>query len=96
MDGADQVYLVTIFESTSLRSRAGRETVEAPERRARELCHLWGLSHLHGRHPRHPSRLRKMTGQGRGAPPFSLLGLGPLMGASASWTPVAIWCPSLA
>ncbi len=39
---------------------------------------------------------RMMTGQGRGAPPFSLFRLGPLMGASASWTLVALWCPSLA
>jgi hypothetical protein len=58
MDGADRVYLVRIFESTSFRSRARRETIEAPEHRARELCHLWGLSYLHSRYLLHPSRLR--------------------------------------
>jgi hypothetical protein len=58
MDGADRVYLAMIFESTSFRSRARRETVEAPERRVRELCHLWELSHLHAWHPLHPSRLQ--------------------------------------
>jgi hypothetical protein len=58
MDGADRVYWAMIVENPSSQLRAGRETVEAPEHSARELCHLWGLSHLHGWHPLHPSRLR--------------------------------------